>query len=565
MIKSQNGIGRMITLVMVSLFFFSGCASHQQKSNHVDQISTFNKWKMMAESSPAITPVPEQKKLDIPARQVLETSDLKETPDTEKKLQNSEVKLPELPVTMRMNNVAVPVLLRMLARIADINIMINDSVQGKMNVNLEKVPWNQAFLSLLDTHSLTHEWSGSILRIITVDDLNKKKALMEARHDFEQSKRQQYISLLQIKEKQNKFEPLLTRIIRIHYADLVSLKNNLETYLKTDLTDSDGQQPAPEGVTNGTVFSPGKVRGSIMIDEFTNSLIIQATRQDLQKMMPIINELDKPIKQVLIEAHIVEANSDIAKELGIQWGGLGLGERGNNRRYWLGSSMGPSGTSLKDEDGVDTSYNPSDGNIVNLPITAATPAKGLAFGLMAESIGNFRLYAQLSALEDQGELNIISKPSITTMNHRKATIKSGEEVPFQTISADGEIQVEFKEAVIKLEVIPHIIGDNIIRLEILTHKDELDWTQTVNGNPTIITKNAQTIVTLFDGQTTVIGGLNKEKTSDGETGIPVLKDVPGLGWLFKSTLNTKDKEELLIFITPHVLKEQKNTRPSSSG
>ena len=299
------------------------------------------------------------------------------------------------------------------------------------------------------------------------------------------------------------------------------------------------------------------MRGSIMIDEFTNSLILQATKTNIDKIMPIINELDKPIKQVRIEAHIVEANSDVAKELGIQWGGLGLGKEGDNRRYWVGGDMGPSSTSLKDTDDDNLAYNPNDGNIVNFPITAASPSTGLALGIMAESIGNFRLYAQLSALEDQGELNIISKPSITTMDNRKAIIKSGEEVPFQTITTDGDIQVEFKEAVIKLEVVPHIIANNIIKLEIVTHKDELDWSRTVNGNPTIITKNAETMVTLVDGQTTVIGGLNKEKSSDGEAGVPGLKDVPGLGWLFKSINKTKEMEELLIFITPYILKEKK--------
>ena len=142
------------------------------------------------------------------------------------------------------------------------------------------------------------------------------------------------------------------------------------------------------------------------------------------------------------------------------------------------------------------------------------------------------------------------------MDHRKAIIKSGEEVPYQTVTSDGSIMVEWKEAVIKLEVVPHVINNRIVRLEIETTKDELDWSNTVNGNPTIIKKNAVTQVTLFDGQTTVIGGLNKEKSTGGESGVPGLKDVPGLGWLFKSTKKSNDMEELLIFITPYVLPEQ---------
>ena len=157
--------------------------------------------------------------------------------------------------------------------------------------------------------------------------------------------------------------------------------------------------------------------------------------------------------------------------------------------------------------------------------------------------------------QEEGKLNILSKPSITTMDHHKATIESGKEVPFQTVE-DGEIKIEFKKAVIKLEVTPHVVNNKIVRLEILTHKDELDWTKTVGGNPTIITKNAETKVNLYDGQTTVIGGLNKEKILENESGIPWLKDVPGLGMLFKSQGDSADMEELLIFITPHILKEK---------
>jgi type IV pilus assembly protein PilQ len=159
------------------------------------------------------------------------------------------------------------------------------------------------------------------------------------------------------------------------------------------------------------------------------------------------------------------------------------------------------------------------------------------------------------ALQEQGVLNILSKPSITTQNHQKAIIKSGKEVPYQTVE-DDEISIEWKEAVIKLEVTPHIIDGQVVRLDILTHKDELDFSEPINGNPTIITKNAETSVMLMDGQTTVIAGLNKEKKTDSEQGVPGLKDMPGLGWLFKSTNNEKEKEELLIFITPHILDNQ---------
>ncbi|MBF0202004.1 MAG: type II and III secretion system protein, partial [Desulfamplus sp.] len=211
--------------------------------------------------------------------------------------------------------------------------------------------------------------------------------------------------------------------------------------------------------------------------------------------------------------------------------------------------------------GSATTLIPDTGTGVNFPSSsgAAMPGwEGMAIGLMHQEIGSFLLQTQLTALEKEGRLRIISRPSITTMDHRKAIIESGKEVPFQTIE-DGEVKIDFKKAVVKLEVTPHVIDNETIRLEILTHKDELDWTHTVAGNPTIITKNAETEVYLLNGQTTVIGGLNKEKHQESQAGIPWIKDLPIIGWLFKNNADASDMEELMIFLTPRVLtiKKQK--------
>jgi type IV pilus assembly protein PilQ len=541
---------KLIILFLSLFIIFTGCSSHDKKN------TKFDEWKTLAQNTQPVTPVPEKETVEFESaisdklltKQSTPQSQTQKLPEQPQKLLAKKMRLPEIPVTMRMHAVSVHVVLKTLARIANINILLNESITGQANIDIKNVPWSQAFLGLLDAYGLTYEWSGMILRVVTVEDLNAKKELLEARQEFEQSKKNHSFAMSQIKKKQELFDPLLTKIIKIHYADLKALQLNLEKYLKTDKKNIEDKDSTDK---------KNELHGSIMIDEFTNSLIIQATNTDIKKIIPIINELDKPIKQVRIEAHIVEANSDTAKDLGVQWGGVGTAAAKGNNRYSIGGDVTDiTGQSMVDDDGSAIAYDPSAGAIVNLPVSAAAGAQGLALGLVAENIGKFRLYAQLSALEQQGEINILSKPSITTMDHRKAIIKSGKEVPFQTI-VEGETQIEFKEAVIKLEVVPHIINDDIIRLEIVTHKDELDWSNTVNGNPTVITKNAETRVTLFNGQTTVIGGLNKEKFTDGEAGIPGLKDVPLLGWLFKSTNKSKDMEELLIFITPYILKEQK--------
>ncbi|RLB90900.1 MAG: type IV pilus secretin PilQ [Deltaproteobacteria bacterium] len=532
---------RLIFLFFSLMFIFAGCSSHDKKPG------SFDKWKTLAKTSQPVSPV---HKRDIGK---LESTPLNNglikvttTPSVPEILPEKEMQLPAMPVTIRMHTVSVPVVLRTLARIANINILLNDTISGMADIDVKNVPWDQAFLSLIDAYGLAYEWSGQILRVLTVKDLNIKKALLEARQDFEQSKKNHAVAMSKIKKKQELLEPLLTKIIKIHYADLKVLQSNLDLYLKGDKKKSEDENSTDETIA---------LSGSILIDEFSNSLIIHATKSDIDKIMPIIYELDKPIKQVRIEAHIVEANSDAARELGIRWGGVGTSTNSNDRVTSIGGDMSAvSGTSLKNINGVDTAYDPLAGTIANLPI-ASTTGEGMVLGLLTEKIGSFRLFAQLSALESKGAINIISRPSITTMDNRKAIIKSGQDVPFQTIT-DGEVTIEFKEAVIKLEVVPHIINDNIIKLEIVTHKDELDWTHPVNGNPTVITKNAETMVTLFDGQTTVIGGLNKEKHTDGEAGVPGLKDIPGLSWLFKSTNKANEMEELLIFITPYILKEQ---------
>jgi type IV pilus assembly protein PilQ len=202
---------------------------------------------------------------------------------------------------------------------------------------------------------------------------------------------------------------------------------------------------------------------------------------------------------------------------------------------------------------------------------AANAATGLTIGYIYESVGKTLLAVQLSALEEDGKLNILSSPSITTLDNQKAIIESGDEVPFQTVE-DGEVKIEYKKAVLSLEVTPHVIEGDTLKMTILTSKDELDFTRTVAGNPTVKTKKAETNVILFDGQTTVIGGLNKENKSKNESGIPFLKNIPVLGYLFKGQSKQDTMEEVLIFITPHILDENiadanapRPANPESSG
>ena len=328
-------------------------------------------------------------------------------------------------------------------------------------------------------------------------------------------------------------EPPITRIIPIKFSEAQQLKTNLERFL--------------------TIGKDGNPIGSVLVDVHTNSLIIKALKSDMRTLVSVIEKLDKPTPQVLIEAHIVEANRDVARELGVQWGGAA--QFGKNKRL---TATGRQGNVLP-----TPNANPADsGFVVDLPANTLSGFDPSTLGLIYQNIGDILLSVQLSALQDAGKLNILSSPSITTLDNQTAIIESGSDVPFQTVE-DGEVKVEYKKAVLSLRVTPHVIDMQSMKLYVKVNKDEPDFSNTVLGNPTIITKNAETNVIQFDGQTLVIGGLNIERSTRSGTGTPFLADIPGLGYLFKRKSRSNEWEDLLIFITPRILKPR--TVVSSGG
>jgi type IV pilus assembly protein PilQ len=269
----------------------------------------------------------------------------------------------------------------------------------------------------------------------------------------------------------------------------------------------------------------------------------------MDRILAVVDKLDRPTPQVLIEAIIVEANKDVARELGIQWGGVYAGKSGSKRAIVTGQQGQVPPNFTEAGDSVDV----TSGSVVNLPAFPLSGFDPMTLGLIYTRLGEYLLSAQLSALQDQGKLHILSSPSITTLDNQTALIESGQDVPYQSVE-DGEVKVEYKKAVLALRVIPHVIDGDTLKMYIKVNKDEPDFSRTVLGNPTIITKNAETNVIQNDGQTIVIGGLSKESSSRNKTGTPFLEDIPGLGYLFKRKSSADQMEELLIFITPHILK-----------
>jgi type IV pilus assembly protein PilQ len=278
-----------------------------------------------------------------------------------------------------------------------------------------------------------------------------------------------------------------------------------------------------------------------MVDGHTNTLIVQALEDDIKNMLPLVAELDLPTPQILIEAHIVEANSTTARELGVQWGGQWQIDSKNT----IGSGAASSGT------GGNVPNVPSGNYAFNFPANVGDAA-GMAVGFLYQDAAS-TLVAQLSALQNERKLKILSSPSITTIDNQKAIFESGEEVPYQSVD-DGNVKTEFKEALLKLEVTPHVIDGEALKLAIKVNKDEVD--KTVTNNPPIITKKAETTVILYDGQTTVIGGLNSANDSRLDSGVPGLKEIPLLGALFRGEATERSLGDVMIFITPHILKQR---------
>jgi type IV pilus assembly protein PilQ len=489
--------GVVIALVM------GGC-SQPQKMEANDPF--LDKWKAKAQESKGSSPGTFQPPKELVKETLPRPTEVRPEPERP---------LPTKRVSLKMSNVDVSVLLRALARAADVNIILNDKVAGRSNINITQAPWDQVFIGILRTHNLTYAWQGDIIRIMTADDLEEELRKENRRRDLQMA------------------ETPVIRIVPVKFSEANKLQENLKAFLTADKTN--------------------KPIGSILVDQHTNSIIINALPKDMNAILAVLEKLDKPTPQVLIEAFIVEANKDVARELGVQWGGAYQLSGGDKRGFLTGSGN----EALKS--GIGTPVNPTPGNVIDLPVTAAGAS---SFGFIFQNVGKSLLAAQLTALQDEGKLTILSSPSITTLDNQMAMIESGRDVPFQTVE-DGEVNIQYKKAVLSLKVTPHVIDSETLKLAVKVNKDEVDFSRQVLGNPTIITKNAETNVIQTDGQTLVIGGLNKEQTSDDRTGTPGLLDVPILGWLFKKESKLNAREDLLIFITPTILKAQ--TAPPAGG
>lgn len=501
------------TLLFALLVF--GCAG----SPTTQRDPLFEKWTTMAESATGHSPAPRERVSAIgQALQRAAGGAIGEQADAPVR------KLPSQPVSLKIRQADIKTVLRSLARIVDQNILVKNEIKGDVTIDFRDVPWSQAFSSLLRTQGLTYAWEGDILRVMTLEDM-----------ELDLKRKTQELGVRWV-------EPLLTVVVPIDYAKPKELKENLESFLIRNKED--------------------KPRGSIRVDEHSNSLIISAIRDDIVKMMPVIDKIDKPTPQIQIRANIVETSKDTARNLGIQWGGM-YGRRVGNENLFI-TPGGSGGTATPPGSALGGTYSPvygtsgisGQGYGVNFPVAAGamTAAGGAAsLGLMIGSIGGNILDLQLSALQKDGKLNILSSPSITTLDNQRAFTENGEKVPYVSVDKDGKTEVKFEDAVLRLEITPHVIDGTNLMMKILVKKDEVDTSRTVQGNPFIIKKQTETSLIVRDGETIVISGLTKQRGTNAVSGVPGLKEIPALGWLFKGEGRNESMEEVLIFITPKIL------------
>jgi type IV pilus assembly protein PilQ len=420
-------------------------------------------------------------------------------------------------LSLNFQDIDVRSVLQLIADFTDLNLVASDTVQGNITLRLQNVPWDQALDLVLKTKGLDKRKIGNVLLVAPADEIAARE-------------RQELESQKQIAE----LAPLRRELIQVNYAKAADMAKLFQS-----VTSAEG--------------SAGE-RGSITVDDRTNSIIAYQTQDRLDELRRIVAQLDVAVRQVMIEARIVEANVDYDKALGVRWGGSS--SRGN----W--SLYGKDGAQTFDEGtrflpGTDTVGNVvADSGLSPVPFVdmgVAGSTSGIGIGFLTD---NVVLDLQLSAMERTGNGEVVSQPKVVTADKETAKILKGQEVPYQEASSSGATSTSFKEAALSLEVTPQITPDNRIIMEVKVTKDAPDFANALNGVPPINKNEVNAKVLVSDGETIVIGGVFSNTQTKGVEKVPFLGDLPFLGRLFRRDIVQDRKSELLVFITPRILDSQ---------
>lgn len=442
-------------------------------------------------------------------------------------------------LSLNFQNIEVRALLQVIADFTNFNVVTSDTVTGNVTLRLKDVPWDQALDIIMQAKGLGVRKSGNVLWIAPKDEINAKEKMD-----------------LEAKAEVAKLEPLRTQAFQLNYVRAQDIANGLT-----------GQSTGGGGSgSNSTTTKILSNRGSVLFETRTNQLFVNDIPSKLEEVQQLIAKVDIPVRQVLIEARIVEADDKFGRTLGARLGGVDLrGVQGGDAGYKLGGdtrvAFGGNYSGVgQTTNQTGTPTNPfANSNFVNLPANAIDAVSPATFAVSLFSAGANRfLNLELSALESDGRGRIVSSPRVITADQVKALIEQGTELPYLTASSSGATSIAFRKANLKLEVTPQITPEGGIILDVDVNKDSVGIETTAGY--AIDTKHVQTQVLVENGGTVVIGGIYIQTDRNDEKKVPLLGDVPVLGHLFKNTSRTSNKSELLIFITPRVVSERSALR-----
>ncbi|MCX7770478.1 MAG: type IV pilus secretin PilQ [Proteobacteria bacterium] len=437
-----------------------------------------------------------------------------------------------IPITITLKDADIQHILKLLADAARedgqiLNIVASDDVKGKLSIQLERVPWDQVLDLVLEVNNLGMKRIGNIIRIMPKERLKREQ--------------EELLTASKVKEKLGTLE---LEIVPINYGEAQELVDKIKPLLSS--------------------------RGTVTVDKRNNSLILNDLREYITEAKKLITKLDTPPQQVVIEARVVEATSDFSREIGIQWGvryaqtynnayrwGIsGPGTRADTTTNTIDILTGIGGTAVMNTTVAPVPY------FLNLPAAIGQGAGGgINFALVNLKSGH-ALDIQLSALENRGMGKILSRPKITTLNNVEANIQQGSSIPYETLSDKGT-QTQFIDANLQLTVTPRITPDNSIILKVKVSNNNPNTSlRSARGVPSIDKNEATTEILVRDGQTIVIGGIIRNKETVSKNGIPFLMDIPVIGWLFRKEIKTVENRELLIFLTPNIVKKITETEAS---
>lgn len=434
-------------------------------------------------------------------------------------------------LTLNFQDISVRSVLQILADFTNVNIVASDAVNGNVTLRLQDVPWDQALDLVLKAKGLGKRQEGNIIRVAPLDELNKQE--------------QEELEARQVVEE---LEPLRSEIIQINYTKAEELKKIiLGASEKNDKSISEinpitGQKIAQRTTSVDVGQSLLSPRGNVTTDPRTNQLIVLETSRNLERIRELIRQLDKPVRQVLVESRVVIATNDFTRELGAR---LSLNRAASVNRQSQGNTD-YANEPPADQNGV------SGKALVDLASAAAT-ASGGYFGVTFLKVGEYLLDLELSAAQIDGRTEIISTPKVVTTDGAEAFILQGQQIPFSQNNALGAANTQFKDAVLELKVTPHITADENILMDLSVKKDAVSEARYSNNNPGIDKREISTSAQVSNGETMVLGGVFEGDKVDRTDKVPFLGDLPGVGFMFRKNIVRDNKRELLIFITPKII------------